>query len=311
MSKNIKLSPDIIQELQAEFLRTITNKKVTDGMITFTKTFGAIQRRATINFTETAWFKMNALIREFSNEIAWHGIAKRDDDETKDEYWITDIIVYPQEVTGATVTTDQMLYQNWLYSQEDEVFNNIRMQGHSHVNMGTTPSAVDIAAYDEILSQLTEDMFYIFMIYNKRGEKTVKLYDLKKNVLFETADCDIKVVQDELGLEKFVQDARQMVKTKTYASPKTTYSQPISQTNNAVQKSNPVLNNKPAQNNKAKEKGLSKNGKRKGKKLQKGKSPTKPFSFRLEDYVQDDDGAYDYEGAEQLWYNRLGTSMYE
>ena len=79
--------------------------------------------------------------------------------EEKDTYLISDILVYPQEVTGSTVTTDQNEYEMWLMKQEDDVFNNIRMQGHSHVNMSTSPSSVDLNLYDGILSQLDSDMF--------------------------------------------------------------------------------------------------------------------------------------------------------
>jgi hypothetical protein len=36
--------------------------------------------------------------------------------------------------------------------------------------MGTTPSGVDTNLYDQLLGQLEDDMFYIFMIWNKRWE---------------------------------------------------------------------------------------------------------------------------------------------
>ena len=216
MAKIIKLTPDYIDEVRKAFEEALSSTKLSDGKINFTKTFGSIKREATVFFTELAWLKMQTLIREFDKEVAWHGIAKRGDDAEKDEYYITDILVYPQEVTGATVNTDQEKYQMWLMGHDDEVFNNIRMQGHSHVNMGTTPSSVDTSLYDRILDQLDDDMFYIFMIYNKKGEKTIKIYDLAKNVLFETSDCTVKVLDDGTGIEKFLKDAKEMVKDKVY-----------------------------------------------------------------------------------------------
>jgi len=222
MAKIIKLTPDYIDEVRKAFEEALSSTKLSDGKINFTKTFGSIKREATVFFTELAWLKMQTLIREFDKEVAWHGIAKRGDDAEKDEYYITDILVYPQEVTGATVNTDQEKYQMWLMGHDDEVFNNIRMQGHSHVNMGTTPSSVDTSLYDRILDQLDDDMFYIFMIYNKKGEKTIKIYDLAKNVLFETSDCTVKVLDDGTGIEKFLKDAKEMVKDKVY-TPATSY----------------------------------------------------------------------------------------
>lgn len=217
MSKIIKMTQENIAELRRDFEEALKGIKLSDGKINFTKTFGTIQRKATLQFTEIAWLKMQTLVREFDKEVAWHGIAKRGDEEGKDSYIISDILVYPQEVTGATVNTDQEKYQTWLMNHEDEVFNNIRMQGHSHVNMGTSPSGVDTSLYDRILEQLEDDMFYIFLIWNKRGDKTIKIYDLAKNVLFETSDVTVEVLDDGTGIEHFLRNAKEMVQDKTYS----------------------------------------------------------------------------------------------
>lgn len=203
MAKIIKLTPEYIDEVRRDFENALKGIKLSDGKIYFSKTFGGINRKATVYFTYEAWAKMQALIREFDKEVAWHGVAYRGDDPDKDEYIVSDIMVYPQEVTGATVTTDQVKYQMWLYSEEnDEVFDDIRMQGHSHVNMGTTPSAVDTSLYERILDQMDDSAFYIFLIYNKRGEKTYKIYDMDKNVLFETSDVTVTILEPDLdGIE--------------------------------------------------------------------------------------------------------------
>lgn len=124
-----------------------------------------------------------------------------------------DILVYPQQVSGATVNTDQEEYTNWLYGLEDAVFNALKMQGHSHVDMGVSPSSVDLTHQSEILSQLEGDMFYIFMIWNKRLEHTIKIYDLGSNTLYE--DEDIQLVCPDL--EDFLTQADQMVKKKSSA----------------------------------------------------------------------------------------------
>lgn len=212
MSKRLIIDEDL-DEIRKAFEEVLSNRKLTDGKITFTKTFGS-DRKATLFFSEVAWFKMQALIEHFNKEVAWHGVAKRGEDASKDEYYITDILVYPQEVTGATVSTDQEKYQTWLMSHEDEVFNNIRMQGHSHVHMGVIPSSVDTSLYERILEQLEDNMFYIFIIWNKRNEKTIKIYDYAKNILFDTEDVSIKIMDDKLGVTKFITEAESMVKDK-------------------------------------------------------------------------------------------------
>lgn len=244
MAKIIKITPECKEELRKEFEVALSNVKLSDGRLNYTKSFGNIKRDATVFFTKLAWSKMQALIKDTDKEIAWHGLAYRGDDG-KDEYFITDILVYPQEVSAATVNTDQEKYQMWLMSQEDDVFNNIRMQGHSHVNMGVTPSSVDNSLYERILEQLDDSMFYIFLIYNKRGDKTFKIYDLAKNVLFETSDVTVKILDDASSLvqinieglseeenaelskhlveyrtkkqmDEFVKNAKSMVTNKTY-----------------------------------------------------------------------------------------------
>ena len=221
MAKLIKITQETIEEIKREFYAALSSAKLSDGEIKFTKSFGTVRRDASVYFTELAWNKMQTLIREFDKEVAWHGVAKRGTDPEKDEYIISDILVYPQEVTGATVTTDQQKYQMWLMQQEDEVFNNIRMQGHSHVNMGVTPSGVDTSLYERILQQLEDDMFYIFLIYNKRGEHFYKVYDLAKNILFETADVTVKVLDNGLGIQSALTAAKEMVKDRVTAQPQT------------------------------------------------------------------------------------------
>lgn len=242
MSKLIKPTNEAIEKLKSDFISALNNMKWENGKINFQANLGTVDRKATVFFTDLAWRKMQALVADFNSEIGWHGVAYRDEDEAKDNYYITDILVYPQEVTGATVTTDQEEYQMWLMNHDDDVFNNIRMQGHSHVNMSTSPSSVDWNLYKNILDQLEDDMFYIFMIWNKSNARTIMIYDMKKNILFETADVTVKC-HDEDGFLAFMADAKEKVKTK--ASTYSTYT-PKSNTAPSVSTGNkaPVTNNK-------------------------------------------------------------------
>ena len=220
MSKIIKVTPEIAEEARRDFEKVLAIGKFADGRLSFTKDFTKIQRNATVFFTPLAWAKMLALINGFSDEVAWHGVAHRGDDPTKDEYIISDILVYPQEVTGSTVTTDQTGYEEFLAGLDDDTFNNLRFQGHSHVNMGVSASPTDVNLLESILAQLESSMFYIFMIWNKRLEFSAKIYDLAKNVLFETSDVEVKIVGQE-GLADFMKDAKAVVKRKQYTTPAT------------------------------------------------------------------------------------------
>lgn len=218
MSKPIKMTQKYMDECRADFEKALQLTKLADGKLSFTKTFTLGTRKATVHFTSLAWSKMVSLLREFDKEVAWHGVASRGGDESKDEYTIEDIVVYPQEVTGATVEMDTEKYALWLMENaEDERFNNIHMQGHSHVNMATSPSSVDLTHQEEILNMLGDDDFYIFMIWNKRHESNTKIYDMRKNILFENAD--VTITHENGEMEAFINEAKGMVKTKTYTPP--------------------------------------------------------------------------------------------
>lgn len=216
MSKPIWLTEELLTQISNEFIANIRKAKMFDGKINYTKNFKwDADEKAIVIFSPIAFAKMTALVQSFDSEVAWHGVATRDAKE-KNRFYITDIIVYPQVVTGSTVNTDQDEYTNWLYSQDDEVFNNIRMQGHSHVNFATTPSAVDTAHQEKILAQLDKDMFYIFMIWNKKFERTVKIFDLANNTLYENGDVTVTIGAEGVDLDEFLKGAKASVKTKTY-----------------------------------------------------------------------------------------------
>ncbi len=218
MSKPIKLTESYLAECRADFEKALKLTRISDGKLSFTKTFSCGDKKAVIFFSPEAWAKMAMLIKEFDKEVAWHGVARRVDDESVDEYIIDDIVVYPQEVSGSTVEMDTEKYAQWLMdNDDDERFAHIHMQGHSHVNMGTSPSSVDLNHQEEILGMLGDDDFYIFMIWNKSFVSTNKIYDLKKNVLFEDKDITVKLVGQNEGLDEFLKAAKAMVKTKAYS----------------------------------------------------------------------------------------------
>lgn len=223
MSKPIKMTEQYMNECRSDFEKALLMTKLADGRLNFSKVFSIEDKKATIFFTGEAWVKMVMLLKEFDKEVAWHGVAQRAEDESKDEYIISDIMVYPQTVTGASVDMDTEKYATWLMENaEDERFNRIRMQSHSHVNMSTSPSSVDLAHQEEILNMLGEDDFYIFMIWNKSFTSTNKVYDLKKNILFEDRDITVKIIGGVENLDDFIKGAKDMVVSKAIVTP--TYS---------------------------------------------------------------------------------------
>lgn len=228
MSKPIKMTEQTLNECREAFEDALKLAKLADGKICFTKTFNLEKRTAVVYFTAEAWAKMVMLINSFSNEVAWHGVAHRVESQL-DEYIISDILVYPQTVTGASVDMDTEKYATWLQENaEDDRFYNIHMQGHSHVNMATTPSSVDLNHQEEILQMLDDNNFYIFMIWNKSLSSNIKIYDMQKNILFENSDITVKIIGENENLEEFLKTAKSLVKTKTYTYNKNTSYNPAS-----------------------------------------------------------------------------------
>lgn len=215
MSRPIKFTEKLLEEVKKEFAAHLSTTKMFDGKVSFSKEYvWKGDDKATIVFTPTAYLKMFRLIQEFSDEVAWHGVAKRSE-EDESTFFITDILVYPQEVTGATVNTDQVKYQTWLMELPDEVFNNLRMQGHSHVNMAPSPSSVDTTHQEAILGQLEDSMFYIFMIWNKSLKHNIKIFDLKNNTLYEDEDIVVKFPTDDESFDDFIKESKELVKKKS------------------------------------------------------------------------------------------------
>lgn len=149
----------------------------------------------TVYITTQAYTKMRMLVDKTTTEIGWYGTVTKVPGLTG-VYIIEDIIVYPQKVTGATCEQlDDKMFEFEMSLTTDQV-NHKRFHGHSHVNMGTTPSGVDEQFYHDILTQVTD--FFIVTVTNKRNEYTTRFYDMEHNILF--TDVPISVIDDE-GLE--------------------------------------------------------------------------------------------------------------
>lgn len=229
MSKPIRMTPEIMEECRKDFEKALAMARLSDGKLNFTKTFTGDARKAVVCFTPEAWAKMVMLIRGFDKEVAWHGVANRKEGEELATYVISDIVVYPQTVTGASVDMDEEKYGQWLMeNDEDPRFANLRMQGHSHVNMATSPSGTDLKHQEDILQMVRDDSFYIFMIWNKSFNSTTKIYDLRENILFDDADITIRIAGAAEDLDVFLEKAKEMVVSKTYQPVRASYTYPSS-----------------------------------------------------------------------------------
>jgi len=198
--KLIAVTPEMLEkaweEQKAKLLNQTTGLK--DTSITIKLNPDTLEKpkdeaKPHIKMTATAFYKMRELVCSTNKEIAWHGLVERHQDN---QFLIYDILVYPQIVSGATVTTDDDKYSMWNCNLTDEQVPQLRFQGHSHVDFGVGPSAVDLDYYNDLLKLVPKDDFYIFAIINKRNQQTWFLYNMKTNLIYEEKDLDISVVDD-------------------------------------------------------------------------------------------------------------------
>ena len=226
--RNINMRKIRIEELDAQRLvQEVIAKAITSIGLTPEKLQMEInpnvklkeEEKIEIAFSEMAEKKMYYLIHECEKEIGWHGLVSR----SENGFYVEDIIVFPQEVTGATVTSDDELYPTWMLSQPDEIYNKIRFHGHSHVNMATSPSGVDDTYQEQIIQQfmsspVDENNFYIFGIFNKKGSYWLNIYDIYNNKFYETDDISYVFYQSDeqaWAKEQIKENVKEEVVVKT------------------------------------------------------------------------------------------------
>ena len=214
MSKILKLRPEHREEALREFEKNLTG--LSEGV--FESEFSLTRdRRAKLVYEPVAWQKFIILLGGFQTEVGWHGVVTREQHEDVDVYTVHDILVYPQKVTAATVDTDQAECDDWVFSLDPEQRINLRLHGHSHVDMRPHPSTTDDKHRRDTLDLITGDWFYIFQIWNKSFEFTTRIYDLARNLLYETDDVDL-VFEGGVSPAEFLRSAKAMVKPPVYAS---------------------------------------------------------------------------------------------
>lgn len=249
----IRATDNMIEETQkellvkvAKFLEELKTKNLTKGTISFSQAYEYGEAdciRPVVEFAPEAWMKMTALVSTVSSEIAWNGIVDRKDDS---HYYISDILVYPQKVTGATVDPDEGERSLWLSKIPREQRCKLGFQGHSHVNMAPSPSGTDMESRAEIVQHLDENDFYIFMIMNKSYEYTMALYDMKTNALYDTKDIEVVSYVGETNLlDWYKEEKKNKIKT-TYTG--SYYGSSKKENTTPITKSSSVKNSTPAKN---------------------------------------------------------------
>lgn len=142
-------------------------------------------RTPDVMYTTEAWQTIRYIVAQCSAEVGWLGLVEYY--EAENVYLITDIFVPPQEVTGATteIESDAMAeLANQLLDQNIDT-GKLYYWGHSHVNMGVSPSTQDERQLDEYLEHCP---VFIRGIYNKKGDAKVDVFNTAESVVFQCVD---------------------------------------------------------------------------------------------------------------------------
>lgn len=201
--KPIMLNDQIKQQLLSRFNNYLQDLRMDNQTINFSMNVDVPMQNATrpkLIINPTAYLKMLLYVCDTQTEIAWHGTVTRN----KNTFTIHDVFLYPQTLSAATVTTDQENYNKWCEELDDETYNTLRFQGHSHVNFGATPSGTDLGYYRDMLKVLPKNDFYIFMILNKSRQYSMFIYDLASNTIYETADIDVIISETSQDIIKTI-----------------------------------------------------------------------------------------------------------
>lgn len=203
--KLIKLTDTIKEKLKAEFDTQLLKHLGDTDTFKFSAKVDSLLtdnteiEKPVVLFTPEVYTKLLCLAKGCDGrEIGFHGTVNK----ANNIYLITDLLVYPQETTATTVTTDETELLAWQEELSNETFNSLRFQGHTHPTFSAQPSGTDLEMYSKFLRCLGSEDFYIFLIINKNLDIWLEMYDYKQNVIFESKD----IVYDILGERECISD---------------------------------------------------------------------------------------------------------
>ena len=148
-----------------------------------------------ISINLKAMNKMKEYVRQSDLEIGWLGTSRR----VGNVFYIDDVFLFRQEVHATTteITTEGLNeFAMELLGEKNgvEIWNNMKVWGHSHVNMPTSPSGQDDKQI-EVFAENAED-FFIRIIANKSGDFRIDLYDFTTGVIYEKLPYEISYGAD-------------------------------------------------------------------------------------------------------------------
>lgn len=143
--------------------------------------------------------KMHTYTQKCTEEIGWLGTAYKHGREI----YIEDTYLFDQEVHATTteITPEGLAdFASEILQQENgvEIWNNLKMWGHSHVNMAVSPSGQD----DSQMATFKDSghNWFIRLICNKAGELKVDFYDYTTGVIYLDLPWEEEICEAEQDL---------------------------------------------------------------------------------------------------------------
>ena len=170
-----------------------------------------------ISIDTDALTKMKLYVDECADEIGWLGTAYKD--EENNIIFIEDVYLFDQEVHATTteITPEGLseFAEELLSSGEAgmDTWNNLKVWGHSHVNMSVSPSVQDDSQM-ETFEEGGHDWF-IRIIANKKGELKIDLYNYAEGIIYLDLPWDECPTEEE---EEIIQQINELYELLTQKS---------------------------------------------------------------------------------------------
>lgn len=175
-------------------------KKTGEAKITLAK-------KPIVLFSSDAILKMKLYTKEVNDEVGWLGTVNK----IGNNYYVSDVFLFEQDVHGTTteITPEGLTtFAEEILQEEDgvEKWNNMKLWGHSHVNMGVFASSQDDKQIKELKANTD---FFIRVIMNKKDEIKIDIVD--DDVVVENADFAEINNQDVTNLLKLIEEAKAQI----------------------------------------------------------------------------------------------------
>jgi NACalpha-BTF3-like transcription factor len=137
-------------------------------------------------FTPDALLTMQCYVEECSDEVGWLGVVRAYEN---DLYLCSEAHLLYQEVNGATTEINPEGLVKFAEEIGLELMEDVKLWGHSHVNMGTGASSQDDKQM-EFFNNSGHDWFFR-IICNKKGSISVTFYNYKEGYIVEDVPWDV------------------------------------------------------------------------------------------------------------------------